>query len=234
VILPFVLIPIFMSLFKFLKWDKKLSNAMLLPAIFTNAGNYGLPVCLFAFGNQGMDLALVFMVSQTLVVTTLGVYLAASSQMNARKALNQVLRMPAVYAMMAGILVRLTGIQIPDFLGRPIGLLSQAGVPVFLLVLGIQLTGTMKNSEWKPPCLVVFLRLIIAPLVAAMLGRIGGLSGLPWKIFVLEAAMPSPVNATLLAQEFDAKPAQVSMTTMIGTILSVVSLSFWIMILRSF
>jgi len=231
---PFVEMALFLPLFKLLKWDQNRSRAMLLASIFTNAGNYGLPVCLFAFGQEGMDLGVVFMVSQTLLMYSLGVFIAASSQMTPGTALKQVAKMPAVYAALGGVAVRLSGIQTPTLIIRPVGLLAQAAVPVFLLLLGNQLIGsTVGKESWKVPSIAVFLRLVAAPIIALLLGKAVGLSGLPWKVLVLQAAMSTPVNATVLAQEFDAEPIAVSRVTAASTVASVLTLTLWIMVLRA-
>lgn len=234
VLFPFAEIILFLPLFKMLKWDQTRSCAMLLATIFTNAGNYGLPVMLFAFGQEGMDLGLVFMVSQTLMIYTLGVYIASSSQLEPPTAVRQVLRMPAVWASVAGVAVKTAGIPMPEVLMRSVGLLSQATVPVLLLLLGVQLTGSEKGQpSWKVSSIGVLLRLVVAPMMAMLLGKLVGLSGLPWKILVLQAAMSTPVNATALAQEFGTEPSTVSRVTAASTVGSVLTLTLWIMVLRA-
>lgn len=233
-VFPIVEIALFLPLFKLLKWDQNRSRAMLLATVFTNAGNYGLPVMLFAFGQEGMDLGVVFMVSQTLMIYSLGVYIAASSQMNTATAMKQVLKMPAVWAALAGLAVRVTGLKVPQILMRPVGLLAQAAVPIFLLLLGIQLIGSGSGQKsWKVPSIGVVLRLVVAPVIAVFLGKAVGLTGLPWKIYVLQAAMSTPVNATVLAQEFNAEPVTVTQVTALSTVASVITLTLWIMILRA-
>ncbi|QUL98041.1 MAG: AEC family transporter [Candidatus Fermentithermobacillus carboniphilus] len=232
-LIPFVLIPIFLAVFRLLRWERSFSQAMLLPTLFTNAGNYGLPVCLFAFGTQGMDLGIVFMVTQSMLIATLGVFIAASSHMTPTRALKQVLKMPALHATIAAVLVKTFGISVPEVIGRPISLLAQAAVPIFLLVLGIQLINGSGKAAWKESTVAVILRLVIAPIIVGILGKLLGLGGLAWKILVLQAAMPPPVNATILSQEFNAHPEAVSRVTLAGTAVSVVSLTMWIMILRA-
>lgn len=233
-ILPFALVPLFLALFRLLKYDGATSRALLLPTIFTNAGNYGLPVCLFAFGQEGMDLGAVFMVTQSIVIATFGVYIAASSRMNARTAVRQVLKMPTVYASIAGLSVKVFSIPMPEIIMRPVGLLAQAAIGVFLFLLGLQLVGTVSRpSLWKPVSVAVFLRLIAAPVIAGAAGALLGLGGLPWKVLVLQAGMPPPVNSTILAQEFGAKPEVVSSSTLTGTVASVITLTLWIMALRT-
>lgn len=233
-LIPFLLMPLFLMIFRFLGWKTRLSRAMLLPSVFTNAGNYGLPVCLFAFGQKGMDLAVVFMVTQSILMATLGVFIAASSNMNAKAAFKQVLKMPAVYATIAAITIRFLKVELPAIIARPVELLSQAAVPIFLLVLGLQLIKAGKEQSWRISGVVAFLRLIAAPFIVGLIGKLVGLSGLPLKILILQGAMPPAVNSTILAQEFNAHPQSVSEATMLGTIASVLTLSLWIMVLRSF
>lgn len=233
-VFPFVEMALFIALFKLLRWDKDTSRAMMLASIFTNAGNYGLPVCLFAFGQEGMDLGVVFMVSQTIMINTLGVYIAASAQGNGLTAMKQVLKMPAVYAAVAGVIVKVFAVPVPIMISRPVGLLAQAAVPVFLLLLGVQLIGSGEGAKsWKEPMVVVPLRLVVAPVIAGAIGYFLGLSGLAWKVLILQGAMSTPVNATVLAQEFGAQPRMVSKVTAATTVISVLSLTVWIMVLRA-
>ncbi|MGI6667206.1 MAG: AEC family transporter [Bacillota bacterium] len=228
-LLPLLLTPLFSAIFRLMKLDGATSRALLLPTIFSNAGNYGLPICLFAFGQEGMDLATVFFVMQGVVIATYGVYVAASSRMDAKAALRLVLKMPTVYAAAAGLSVKFFGIPVPQVIMRPITLLANGAIGVFLFLLGLQLVGTASSaSVWKPVSLTVVLRLLAAPVAAGAVGKVIGLSGMPWKILVLQAAMPPPVNATILAQEFDAKPGLVSNATLVGTLASLITLTFWV------
>lgn len=233
--LPFLLTSVFLGLFRLLKYDGQTQKAALLPTIFTNAGNYGLPVCLFAFGQDGMSLGAVFMVTQSIVIATLGIYIAASNRMGAKTALRQVLKMPTLYASIAGLWVKIAGIHPPASIMRPVELLADCAIGIFLLLLGVQLSGIAKSrgSLWQQVTVSMSLRLIVAPIIAGMLGALFRLNGLPWKILVLQAAMPPPVNSTIIAQEFDLRPDLVSTSTLGGTVASLATLTAWIMWLRA-
>jgi len=232
--LPFVFTLVFSLVFKFVRFEKATSRGLLLATIFSNAGNYGLPVSLFAFGQEGMDFATVFFVVQGILLATYGVYVAASTKMDAKKALMTVLKMPAMYAALFGMGVKIFGIPVPQVIARPISLLAGGGIGVFLFLLGLQLVGTKGDSSlWKPVLLTVILSLLVAPVVAAIAGNVFGLSGLPWKILILQSAMPPAVNSTILAHEFDAKPDLVSCATLVGTLCSTVTLAAWIMALNA-
>lgn len=231
-LVPVILAPLFLWLFARLGWDKDTSHSMLLPSIFSNTGNYGLPICLFAFGQTGMDLGVVYMVVQSFLISTLGVFIAASSKMEPKDAFGKVIRMPTLYGALLGIVVKAFDIKVPQVLARPIEMLAGAAISVFLIVLGLQLVNSKPSHKWQIPGIVTVARLVLAPAMVAILGKLLGMEGLPWKILVLQAAMPPPVNATILAQEFNAKPDLVSQVTLVGTLFSLVTLSGWIVILN--
>ena len=78
---------------------------MILASAFMNSGNYGIPVVLMLFGEAGVDYAIVLMVNQSLLVSTIGIYIAAkgSPQGNGMKeALRSVFRMPMLYGAILG------------------------------------------------------------------------------------------------------------------------------------
>ena len=49
-----------------------------LSVVFTNSGNYGLPLLLFAFGEEGFALGVVYVTMSTLLMSTLGVVMATA------------------------------------------------------------------------------------------------------------------------------------------------------------
>lgn len=233
VLLPLAQSLLYLAFFRVLRWDALFAKTMLLVTVFSNAGNFGLPICLFAFGQEGMDLAVVFMVTQAVMIATFGTYIAASGRIDSGTPMSQVLRMPAVYAALVGLLMRLAKIQVPEAIGRPVGLLSQACVPVFLLLLGLQLTASGGTRiPWTRLATGIGLRLVAGPALSYLVGAGLGLRGLPLKILVLEGAMPTPVNATILAEEFQVGPEVVSKATMAGTVASLVTVPLWIVLLR--
>ncbi len=230
-VVPLLLAVVISLFYAKLGWDKARVRSMLLPTIFSNTGNFGLPICLFAFGTTGMELGVVYMVIQSFTIATLGVFIAASSNLKPLQAGKKVLRMPTLYGALGGMAVKLLNLTLPQVLARPIDLLAQAAIPVFLLVLGLQLSQTATVSGWKVPTVASLTRLLLAPALVAGLGKLVGLHGLPFKILVLQSAMPPPVNATILAREFDANPNLVSQATFLSTLMSLVTLSGWIHLL---
>ncbi len=230
---PFILWFAFTALAKALKWDDEKYRSMSLPAIFANTGNFGLPVLLFAFGQEGMDLGVIVMSTQTILMFSLGIYLAASSKMDPKRAFAQVFRMPSIYALTLGVIVRLMNVTLPGIIERPASLLAGATAPIYLLVLGSQLAGVKGDLSLSTTSIVVGFRLLCAPIFAGLVGYTVGLRGLPLWVLTLEQGMPSAVNMVILANEFDANPSGVSKVTLASTLASLVTLTMWITLFRN-
>lgn len=210
---------------KVLHLDKAEQNGLHLATIFFNAGNYGIPVALFAFGTAGMEREIIMLVFQNLLVSTLGIYLATKSHQNWRNALLRVFQLPPFYAVLAAILIRLLSIQLPETILNPLSLLGSSAVPVLLLTLGIQLNRTKIGKNLKFVSVATLIRLIISPILAFALIKLMGVSGLTAKIMILDSATPSAVTATLYAIEFDAAPEKVSAVTLATTLFSTLTMT---------
>ena len=196
----------------------------LIAILLMNAGNYGLSVNLFAFGEAGLTRASLYFVGSALLSASLGVYLSARGRATARLALRRMLSMPLLYAAILGLVFNLGGLTIPEALAKAIHVLGQASVPIMLVVLGVRLAETFQSRQRMVhlPALgvVAVLRLIVAPALAWLFASLMGLHGLARDVSVLETAMPTAVMATILATEFDSDASFAALSVMVTTLLS--------------
>ena len=203
--------------------------AFIVAVLIPNSGNYGLPVTLFAFGEEGLAYASVYMTVSAIITSTLAVYLSARGRANMRAAMHRVVRVPVVYAALVGLLLSTFRVALPTPIGRAAHLLGQAAVPVMLVILGIQLLNAMRaplQTQYLPALGVASgLRLIGAPALAAFLVPAFGLSPLAVAVFVLESAMPVAVNTTILAIEFDSDPMFATLAVLVTTVASLLTLA---------
>jgi predicted permease len=200
-------------------------SAFLLVVMFSNSGNYGLPVVLFAFGPDALVHATAYFVAGSVMTYTLGVFLAAAGRRSVRSALIGIAKVPVLYGVAVAAVVLFTGIPVPLAVARPIGLLSDAALPMMILVLGMQLE---RASIPDRPVLVaaaVGLSLIVAPIVALGLASMLGVSGAGRQAGVALASMPAAVVTTILALEFDVAPAFVTSAVFVSTFLSPLTLT---------
>ncbi len=200
--------------------SRKMQAAVLLSVMFMNSGNFGLPVVLFAFGEAGLGFASLYFVANLILNYTVGVVIASSGTASLPQALLNLVKIPAIYAVILGIFSIQTGWQMPLPVSRTIDLLADASIPGMLVLLGMQ----MKSVEWDgkslPLVLTNILRLVVAPIFAVFLAPFFGLTGAAYQSGVLESAMPTAVLSTVLATEYDAEPSFVTAAVISTSLLS--------------
>ena len=209
------------------------ASAFLLTTLFMNAGNYGLPVALLAFGDAGVEFAVVFFVCQATLGGTLAVYLASRSQLEIKDALLSVVRMPLVYGTVFGLAVNLLEVQLPTTIGEPARILGNAAVPSMLMVLGIQLATRFSLDDLRSLASAVILRLVISAGAAYLLTLALGIDGLLQQVLVVTSAMPTAVFTTILATQFQARPSFVTNAVALGTLLSLLTLTVLITVVEA-
>lgn len=218
---------------RLLRLEKGTLAATMLAAMFINAGNYGLPVVLFAFGEVALGFASLFFVTNAILVNVVGVVIASMGTQSFSHAIRNLARVPTVYALLAALIVMRSNWQVPLFLDRPITLLADASIPTMLVLLGVQFKKTTWSGRAVPLSLAAGLRLVISPLLAIALTPLFGLAGPAQQASIVEAGMPSAVLNTVIATEFDAEPALVSAAVFFTTILSPLTLTPLIAFLAS-
>jgi hypothetical protein len=209
------------------------ASAFLLVVVCSNSGNYGLPVALLAFGREALAHASVYFVASSIFSYTGGVLLAASGERHVLDALRGVARVPAVYGAVAAILALAFDITVPEPVLRPLELLSDAALPLMILVLGMQLERTRWPERPGVVAVAVAISLIATPLAGLALARLVGLEGPALQAGVLQASMPTAVITTILTLEFGGAINFVTSAVCAATLLSPFTLTWIIAYLQN-
>ena len=214
-------------------------SGFVLATTFMNSGNYGLPATRFAFGDIGFQYAVVGYLTQAFLSQTYAVYVATMGGGSRRAALLQVSRMPMIYAALAAAGLRLLGLRLDETNGfvalglyRGLRLLADATLPLLLLILGMQLRRRQQLGAARTVGTAALLRLVVSIPIAAGIALLLGLGDLPLRVGIVQAAMPTAVNTTILALEFDTWPDFVSNVVVATTLGSLLTLTLLIVFLR--
>jgi predicted permease len=208
-----------------LRLKRSIMVALLLTVMFGNAGNFGLSLNLFAFGEDAVAYAAIFFATSAILVYTLGVVLASWGKTNLRSALAGVFKFPVIYAVILALIYNFFNLRLPLPVDRTISLLSDAAIPVMIVLLGIQLYNSKLSNDVFPVGLSNLLRLVVSPVLAIGLAALFRLEGAAYEAGVLEAAVPTAVLTTVLATEFDIEPALVTTAVVTSTLLSPLTLT---------
>ena len=185
-----------------------------------------------AFGAAAESRAVIYFVSSSILIYTLGTLIATGFKGGWLGAFKHLLTLPQVYALVAVFVIRATGWQIPAPIMEGLSLPARAAIPLMLLLLGMQLANASVGEYWKAASVGTVLRLVIAPFIAVGLAALLKLSGPARQAGILEASMPAAVVSTLIANEYEAEPQLVTGTVLLSTLLSPLSLSIIIALLQ--
>lgn len=199
--------------------------AVLITSMFMNAGNFGLPLVSFAFGEGALVYAGLFYASMNISLYTVGVLIASLGTSNLKQSLLNLLKLPAIYAVVLAILFLNLGWELPKPIGRTVEILGNAAIPGMLVFMGMQ----FHNMKWEgrklPILFVSSIRLVVAPALALAFGSVFQLSHPALQAGVIESGMPSAVLTTVVATEFDVEPSFVTAVVFISTLLSPITLT---------
>ncbi|MNO24779.1 Membrane transport protein [compost metagenome] len=208
-----------------------------LISTFTNSVNYGLPLVLLAFGQLGLDKASVYVIAQMVIVNTIGVYFAARSQFSVGSAVRSVFSLPAIYAAVLALLLRALGLHMPQEIASGVSMVAGAYSPVVLAILGVQMVRVQSAQAARNVQLAFWtglsVRLLLAPLTAALLLFLLNISGTLFAVLLILASMPVAVNSVVLAERFGSSPALVSRCILWTTLASFLVLPVLISIVGS-
>ena len=205
--------------------------AVLICTITINAGNYGMSLNLFAFGEQALAYASLFFVTSAIITYTVGVLIASMGKSSLGSALKGLTKIPTVYAVVLALLFITMGWELPLPLSRSVSLLSDASIPGMLVVLGLQLQNNHRTQNLPALTLANGMRLLGGPLVGFILAGFLGLQGMAFNAGVLQSSMPTAVLSTILATEYDIQPAFVTTAVFTSTLLSPFTLTPLLMFL---
>ena len=189
------------------------------PLILPNTGNMGVPICLFAYGTQGLGVASAIASVIILFHFTLGVFLAKKSF-----SFDVVIKSPPVYAIIISVIFLFFDIETPLFLENTTFLLTYATIFLVLMSLGIALTRfkfSLKDSIISSLCRVVF-----GPLIAFIIIYNFDLSGFASGVLLIQSAMPSAILNYLVGSMYSPKKVvdSIASTIVTSTLMSFVTI----------
>ncbi|WP_425039874.1 AEC family transporter [Primorskyibacter sp. S187A] len=200
-------------------------RTFLAPVTFGNTGNLGLPLALFAFGQEGLSLAVIVFAIMAIWSFTFGIWVVSGGG-----SLIRVIQEPLVAATLAGALFLWQGWSVPMPLFNAMDLIGQMAIPLMLITLGVAV------ARLKPQKFVlgVFLSVVKVALCAGLSWWIADyfeLSPMAAAVLILQAATPVAVTSYMLAEKYGADSDAVAGLVVLSTVLSVLYLPLLLAVL---
>ncbi len=193
------------------------SPGFTLPVLFLNAGNMGIPLALFAFGEPGLQRATLFYVIITLIHNSLGLYL-----LGGRGVAGEIFRLPLIYAAVLGLGFNLAKIPIPEPIFQPLSVLGMSVIPLMLVSLGYRLY-TMRSVTWGHSLAGALIRVLGGFASAYLTVELLGIQGINRQVILLYGSLPSAVINFMLTEKYSRDPELAASIILFSTVLSLVT-----------
>ena len=190
------------------------------PLIFPNTGNMGLPICLFAYGSQGLGVSASITSLIILMHFTVGVFLA-----DRKFNLDVIIKNPPFYAIIFSAIVLFYEIDMPVFVINTTEWLMYATIFLILMSLGIALT-RLKVFSLNNAVISSITRMFIGPLIGIGLISFFDLEGFAAGVLLIQCSMPSAVLNYLVGSIYSPKKVvdSVASTIVVSTLMSFITL----------
>ena len=215
---------------------------------FANTVFVAIPTLDRAYGEAGLEPLLLIisihlplmMIASTLLVER-AVVLDAKAKGDRRRAMTvletarrvgrNLVTNSIVIGIICGLLWRATGFTLESHLSEITRLIAQTAGPVALFALGMSLPRYGLRGDLLASSILTVISLVVQPAIVWLVTTRLGLPDLWVKGAVLTAAAPAGVNAYLFATYFKVGEKLAATTILLSTMLSVFTLSAWLLIL---
>jgi predicted permease len=221
-----------------------------ISATFGNTVQVGIPVAAAMFGETGLAIHIAVMSLHALaflVVLTALVELDLARERHlsgeqrahllatlATTARNTIIH-PVVLPVLAGLVWNVVAPPLPAMADEILQTLSQAVVPLCLVLIGLSLAYYGSRSAARGAIGLALLKLLVSPALVLAVAHWGfGLVGLPLAVVVMMAALPVGSNALLFAQRYDSLQGETTTAIVVSTVAFALTAPVWLAILARF
>lgn len=195
------------------------------PLMLPNNGNMGLPLCLFAFGELGLALALGSFMVMMIATFTVGLVIVSNAQGGWRAQLTELTRQPVIYSMMLAIALLVTGASLPQWLDNSLTLIGGFAIPLMTITLGVSLS-TLRIVTWRRSIGFSVARIVGGLAFGWFACWVLNIEGISRSVVLLQSAMPVAVFNYLLALRYQRSPEEVAAMVVVSTLLAFILLPF--------
>lgn len=193
-----------------------------------NTGYFGIPVALALLGDRFLGFIVLGSLGFLLYESTVGFYVLARGNFSMRESLRKLLRLPLLYAFVAGLLFQFLHLALPE--GAPAILTNVRGAYSVLgmMVIGLGLTGLdLSAIDGRLLTFTSIAKFLVWPLVVIGLVRFDStylhfFTEDIHKAMLLLSVVPLAVNTVIFSTALDVQPRKAAVAVFLSTLLALV------------
>lgn len=218
-----VLVLLFSKLFSF---SKEVIGALLLVAILTNSSFIGLPILNAYMGETAIPYVLVYdQLGTFLALATYGTfvvsYYSSKTQITFKIITFKVLTFPPFISLIVALFF--IGVEFHPVISKVLSSLANTIVPIALVAVGLQLQFKLPKEDLKPFSVALFVKLLVAPIIAIIVCKIFGWNNQASIVSIMEAGMAPMITAGAIASMAGLAPRLSSAIVGYGILISFIT-----------
>jgi predicted permease len=199
---------------KILKLTGGKLRSFILVVTFPNTCFVGYPITFALYGGAGLPYAVIYdQMGMVPLFLTIGFLVAGG-----KKSLGSALKFPPFIALLFALLLNKVGLTIPGPVAPILQWVGWTTLPLTIFLIGVKIT-LKAVHDYKNVAASVALRMIAIPSLLFVSLSVLGITGLPYRVALLETAMPPALVTSILALKYNLDEEFAVASISVGTIL---------------
>ena len=211
---------------KFFSFSKEITGSLLLVAILTNNSFLGIPIINAYMGESALPYILVYdqlgtFIAFSIYGTFIVSFYTSKKEINFKIFTLKVLTSPPLIALVVALL--LMGVEFHPVISKVLSSFANTIVPIALVAVGLQLQFKLPREDLKPFSVALFIKLLIAPIIAIIICKIFDWNNQASIVSIMEAGMAPMITAGAIASMAGLAPRLSSAIVGYGILISFVT-----------
>lgn len=222
-------------------WNDASINTLAFTCGTGNTGYFGIPLAMMLLSPESANIFIFATLASLLYENTTGFYVTAKGAFTARQSILKVIKLPLLYAFIAGLILNIFGFRTPDFIIPYFENFKWAYGILGMMMLGMGMKGFNLKEDLDKKYLKIayFYKFIFWPttILAIILidkSFVGFLNEEIYKVLFLFSVVPLAGNTVTLAVLLKAKPEKASFTVLLSTLISIIYIPIVLIIYGGF
>ena len=222
-------------------WNDASINTLSFTCGTGNTGYFGIPLSMILLSPESANIFIFATLGSLLYENTTGFYVTAKGNFTARQSIIKVIKLPLLYAFIAGLSLNILGFRTPDFVIPYFEMFKWTYGILGMMMLGMGMKGFDLKADVDIKYLKVayFYKFIFWPVVMLFIiyldkNLIGFLNEEIYKVLFLFSLVPLAGNTVTLAVLLNARAEKASFTDLLSTLISVIYIPIILIIYGGF
>ncbi|KAB7886024.1 AEC family transporter [Poseidonibacter ostreae] len=211
------------------EWKDASINTLAFTCGTGNTGYFGIPLAMILLSPENANMFIFATLASLLYENTTGFYVTAKGSFTARQSIIKIIKLPLLYAFIAGLTLNVIGVDIPSFVVPYFEVIKWVFGILGMMMLGMGMKGfnLEEDMDKKYIKIAYFFKFIFWPASILLIifmdkSFFGLLNQDIYDVLFLFSIVPLAGNTITLAVLLNAKPQKASFTVLLSNLISII------------